>query len=188
MSVDKFGRHSQNKRAHSLRGPKGEGYNLTPEGDYDLKQKRIRYLEDPKEETDAVNLKTLKNTLSENMQTLKTSFGTEAKSQFEKVETNLKRHLEKADKITEAIDISGGYVSLKRQRRIVGVKPSVDLNDVIIKEELTALEKKVKEKQNKVFDIHQAENEKHGSLNVKSHRRISKVSRATDEYDVIVKI
>jgi len=36
MSVDKFGRHARSKQTQALRGPKGDRYNLTSEGDYDL--------------------------------------------------------------------------------------------------------------------------------------------------------
>lgn len=61
MSVDKFGRRSHRQQAK--RGPKGEGFNLTAQGDYDVQKKRIRYLEDPVENDDAVNLQTLQSGL-----------------------------------------------------------------------------------------------------------------------------
>lgn len=59
MSVDKFGRHSQ--KLKSLKGPKGEGFNVTSEGDYDIKQKRMRFVNDPVDELDAVNFRTVKS-------------------------------------------------------------------------------------------------------------------------------
>ena len=43
---------------------------------------------------------------------------------------------------------------------------------MVIKDELNSLENRFKDKQNKVFDIISPENEKHGSLNVKSHATI----------------
>jgi len=185
MSVDKFGRHSRANQSQALRGPKGEGYNLTPDGDYDIKKKRLCYLEDPVNDLDAVNLKTLNSKI----QDLKISFNTEAKTQFKKVEDNLKKHVENADKLTKAIEIQGGYISLNKNKRIVGVNKSIDPNDVVIKEELTALEKKIGDKQKKVFDIlNPTEQDLHGSLKMKAHRRISQVSRATNPFDVIVKI
>lgn len=59
MSVDKFGRFSEEKFKRSLRGPKGEGFSLTPEGEYDIKNKRLKFVQDPVDEKDAVNLNTL---------------------------------------------------------------------------------------------------------------------------------
>jgi len=185
MSVDKFGRHSRINQSQALRGPKGEGYDLTPDGDYDIKKKRLCYLEDPVNDLDAVNLKTLNSKI----QDLQTSFNTEAKTQFKAVETNLKKHVENADKLTKAIEIQGGYISLNKTKRIVGVNKSIDPNDVVIKEELTALEKKIGDKQKKVFDIlNPTEQDLHGSLKMKAHRRISQVSRGTHPFDVIVKV
>lgn len=52
MSIDKFGRSSRGQK-RPLRGPKGEGFNLTPEGDYDIQNKKIRNLAAPEKSTDA---------------------------------------------------------------------------------------------------------------------------------------
>lgn len=61
MSVDKFGRFSgSNTTSQSVRGAKGEGFNLTRAGDYDIKFKRICNVGTPSEVGDAVNLDTLK--------------------------------------------------------------------------------------------------------------------------------
>lgn len=55
MSVDKFGRFSERKR---------EGLKLSPDGNYDMQKKRIKFLHDPIDPEDAINLMTLKaNTL-----------------------------------------------------------------------------------------------------------------------------
>lgn len=51
MSVDKFGRFGERKR---------EGLKLTSDGNYDLQRKRIKFLKDPVDSEDAVNLSTLK--------------------------------------------------------------------------------------------------------------------------------
>lgn len=56
MSVDKFGRYF--KKQKGLIGPKGEGFNLTPEGDYDIQKKRLRNVWDPTDDYDAVNFQT----------------------------------------------------------------------------------------------------------------------------------
>lgn len=60
MSVDKFGRHA-NRRvgAGVIKGPKGNGFDLTPEGNFDIGGKNLTNVRDPLKETDAVNLKTL---------------------------------------------------------------------------------------------------------------------------------
>lgn len=60
MSVDKFGRHSQRQRLRIIKGPPGEGFNLTTDGNYDMKQKRISNVNNAVEDNDAVNLFTLK--------------------------------------------------------------------------------------------------------------------------------
>lgn len=59
MSVDKFGRHEGTFASEMLRGPPGEGFQLTQSGNYDLKRKRLCNLADPLITEDAVNLKTL---------------------------------------------------------------------------------------------------------------------------------
>lgn len=62
MSVDKFGRFSSSSNAPSVqgpRGPKGDGFNLTNNGDYDIKFKRICNVGTPREKSDAVNFDTL---------------------------------------------------------------------------------------------------------------------------------
>lgn len=58
MTIEKFGRHDS-KRSRGPKGPKGDGFNLTPEGDYDVKSKRLRYVQNPVENSDAVNLQYL---------------------------------------------------------------------------------------------------------------------------------
>lgn len=55
MSIDKFGRHRL-KRLRGPKGPKGDGFDLTPEGDYDVQSKRLRHVHIPMENSDAVNM------------------------------------------------------------------------------------------------------------------------------------
>lgn len=60
-SVDKFGRHSNTiHHVQAHRGPKGQGFNMTADGDYDMQSKRICNLKDAESPTDAVNLQILK--------------------------------------------------------------------------------------------------------------------------------
>lgn len=64
MSVDKFGRYSESSggscggRTHQ-QVVRGVGYELTPEGDYDIKGKLLRNVASPLAKTDAVNLETV---------------------------------------------------------------------------------------------------------------------------------
>lgn len=60
MSVDKFGRHSSRRLRAALKGPKGDGFELTAEGDFDIKTKRLRHVKEPKDGSDAVNLEYLR--------------------------------------------------------------------------------------------------------------------------------
>ena len=57
MSVDKFGRYSEFRSYFE----KTEGFPQTPDGDYDVGNKRLKRVNDPKDENDAINLKYLKN-------------------------------------------------------------------------------------------------------------------------------
>lgn len=45
MSVDKFGRHSNLKQHAAQRGPRGIGFNLTDDGDFDIGGKRLTNIE-----------------------------------------------------------------------------------------------------------------------------------------------
>lgn len=60
MSVDKFGRHESSIVREVLRGPPGEGFQLTHDGHYDLKRKRVCNIADPIHNEEAVNLKTIR--------------------------------------------------------------------------------------------------------------------------------
>lgn len=56
MSVDKFGRHEVTLQHRKVRGPPGEGFSLTPKGHYDMKNKLVRNMGEPKAGKDAVTL------------------------------------------------------------------------------------------------------------------------------------
>lgn len=69
MNVDKFGRHENSFVHKVLRGPPGEGFQLTHDGNYDLKRKRLCNLADPINNEDATNLKTIR-TITLNCETV----------------------------------------------------------------------------------------------------------------------
>lgn len=58
MSVDKFGRYSD-QGIRSRSNAKGDRLPVTPNGDYDIGNKRLQFVNDPIESKDAVNLQTL---------------------------------------------------------------------------------------------------------------------------------
>lgn len=57
MTIDKFGRSTLRTRDKSQKGPKGDGFNLTPKGDYDIQNKRLCNLKRPSDDDDAVTKK-----------------------------------------------------------------------------------------------------------------------------------
>lgn len=62
MNVDKFGRHQNSLSREVLRGPKGEGFRLTTDGHYDMKNKRLCNVGDAADGSDSVNLNVLRST------------------------------------------------------------------------------------------------------------------------------
>lgn len=60
MSVDKFGRHQDLISRQANRGPPGAGFHLTANGHYDMKNRQIRNMAEPKAGKDAVTLHYLK--------------------------------------------------------------------------------------------------------------------------------
>lgn len=64
MSVDKFGRYSHETKSANVKGSRGEGFNLDPEGNFDIQNKRLCNVSDPTADEDAVNLRTLKRNAS----------------------------------------------------------------------------------------------------------------------------
>lgn len=58
MSVDVFGRLLVDKK-EIIKGPPGNGFELTNDGHFDIQNKKICHVADPVDPTDATNLKTL---------------------------------------------------------------------------------------------------------------------------------
>lgn len=61
MSVDKFGRHSDHMKIRGTKGPPGEGFELTNDGDYNMKNKKLCNVGNEVASNDAVNLAMLEN-------------------------------------------------------------------------------------------------------------------------------
>lgn len=64
MSVDKFGHYSRETKSVNVKGSKGDGFNLDPEGNFDIRNKRLCNVSDPTADEDAVNFRTLKKSAS----------------------------------------------------------------------------------------------------------------------------
>ena len=60
MSSNVFGRVLKHKTSSGARGPPGEGFQRTPQGDFDISHKRLCNVATPQEDLDAVNLRSLK--------------------------------------------------------------------------------------------------------------------------------
>lgn len=56
MSIDVFGRVLKQKSGAGARGPPGEGFQRTSNGDFDISHKRLCNVATPQEDLDAVNL------------------------------------------------------------------------------------------------------------------------------------
>jgi uncharacterized protein (DUF342 family) len=67
MSVDVFGRNLKQSEGAS-RGPPGNGYKFTQDGQYDVDEKRLCNVADPQSARDAVNLRTMLHTVEMEMQ------------------------------------------------------------------------------------------------------------------------
>ena len=63
MSVDVFGRHIGSEKGSQ--GPPGIGFNLTSKGDFDIGDRKLCNIADPVENSDCVNLKTLREEIKE---------------------------------------------------------------------------------------------------------------------------
>lgn len=74
MSLDKFGRQLVGGSEEVLRGPKGEGFVLTPEGDYDMQSKKLCNLASPSKSNDAVTLDTLNKINNNNLKLIDGKF------------------------------------------------------------------------------------------------------------------
>ena len=111
-------------------------------------------------------------------------------------------HVKHTQALVNSINITKNYIDLKHSKRIVGVRPSIDKNDVVIKSQLEEVldalvkfENEYSTKGIKKQDLKKLVNNfSFGEeanlkpfLDVKG-RRISNVSKAVNSYDVIVKI
>jgi len=59
MSIDVFGRVLKHRTCSGARGPPGEGFQRTPQGDFDISHKRLFNVATLEEDLDAVNLRNL---------------------------------------------------------------------------------------------------------------------------------
>lgn len=123
MPIDKFGRSQltiSGKKAKLLRGPKGDGFLLNENSDFDIQNKKLTNVNSPNAPKDVVNLEFLSDTLSK--------FQTEISKKF--------NEFKKILQLNDVFNVKQNYVSLHHSRRIVGVNSAKDGNDVIIKKDL----------------------------------------------------
>ena len=127
MSVDKFGRTSAEEGS---RGPPGEGFSLTEDGNYDIQGKALRNVASPAQRGDAVNLDFINNnTISAKGNTF---------SAGGKVIENVGRPVNETDAINKKYYFD--FIPISRvgywdffNKRLVRVNDPVDPQDVVNK-------------------------------------------------------
>lgn len=122
MSVDKFGRHESSLVREVLRGPPGEGFQLTQDGHYDLRGKRLCNIADPIHKDEAVNLGTIR-TFTMNCETNEDMFDAKNKKII---------HVANAEKDSDAVNrkfVLGAIKQLKQDiyEKIDKLKSKVNL-------------------------------------------------------------
>lgn len=123
MPIDKFGRSQisiSGNKTKLFRGPKGEGFNLTTDGNFDINGKKLCNVSNPTDPNDAVTLNYLQQVISDFVNEIKNKFSTA---------------LQNSQKLSDAINVTKNYISLQGKRRIVRVDSGKDTNDVIIKKD-----------------------------------------------------
>lgn len=96
MSVDVFGRNLKREESSS-RGPPGIGYKLTTSGQYDIENKRLCNVADPKDSHDAINLGTLQRTSQANIENV-LKLISELRDNLQSLNKNLEEHRAEVDK------------------------------------------------------------------------------------------
>lgn len=131
MSVDKFGRHiiSSNK---GERGPKGEGFTFTEEGNFDVQNKRLCNVLNAKYDNDAVNLLNLKVLLKPCLQEVNEVFNFNNKTVTGIVdpkndEDAVNLRVLKRKSVSETID---GHYDIQN-KRLCNVKNAIHVNDAV---------------------------------------------------------
>src|SRR5436190_1642878 len=123
-------------------------------------------------------------------------------TRYKTLQNKFGEHVSQTQTLVNNIKVSKNYIDLENSKRIVGVKPSIDKSDVVVKSELEevldaliSLEKEYSTKGIKKHELKTIinnlsfgeENNLKPFLDVKG-RRISNFSKAVHDYDVIVKI
>lgn len=95
MSVDVFGRQlgkSKTRVGLYARGPAGDGFKLTHEGQYDMNYKRLCNIADAIKPNDAISMKIMKSNLDEVLHTIHTNLNI------------LKNHIDRQGVIIESLN------------------------------------------------------------------------------------
>lgn len=129
MSVDKFGRHESSIVRGVLRGPPGEGFQLTHDEQYDLKGKRLCNIGDPIHKNEAANLETI-YTVTLNCTKINSMFDARnkriihvANAEKDTDAVNRKFVLDEINKLKQ--DIYGEFSKLSKFNH--GINPSVNV-------------------------------------------------------------
>ena len=90
MSVDAFGRIFLKSGKAAERGPRGEGYKLTVDGNFDVENRKLCNLADPTQPADAVNLRALRVLIEAEVSEL-FQITTSLKEEVKNLQTELER-------------------------------------------------------------------------------------------------
>ena len=90
MSVDAFGRIFLKSKATTGGGPRGKGYKLTSDGNFDVENRKLCNVADPTQPADAVNLRVLQVFLEAEVSEL-FQITTSLREEVERLRLELKR-------------------------------------------------------------------------------------------------
>lgn len=135
MSVDKFGRHSDGLKVKGAKGPPGNGFKLTSDGNFDVDNKLLCNVGDAVGDKDAIN----KGTLDQALTTCLNSKGKNMKWDARGLSIG-----DVGDPIDAKDAVSKGYLSTQipeqssdywsfKQRRLVTVADPINSDDVVTK-------------------------------------------------------
>lgn len=111
MSVDVFGR--QLNQAEGVRGPRGIGYKITTDGQYDIENKRLCNLAQPINLNDAVNLETLQTKIEAEVQRVLKPLRKKVRNLTDTFDLHKVDIDNKIKSLTEIIDLQKGEIDNK---------------------------------------------------------------------------
>ena len=140
----------------------GRQYLLIPKGsDFDMNKYRFKNLSEGVDEGDAITAGQLVRYLND-----------------------IRNRLHSIEDLGKLYSITKTYFSTKG-RRIVGVRPGIDKNDVVIKQQLDAVKSKSDSVEKKLDDLLKGIEVTDDCIKIKNHHRICDLSKGVNPYDAV---